>query len=159
MPDIKQRLANLESRIAALENRNRKLNPKETGANQVQQRLIIVEVRNKRYVPENANLEDYQDQIRFDCYYTLSKSSKTTFAVKGLLEFADLFGEVRFSLQTTLNFPLEPGKVFPQEGIGFTYNQLMNEHQWMLATDLADMTFNFKPINVLYEDGTNESFI
>jgi hypothetical protein len=89
--------------------------------------------------------------------FTLSKDAKPTRAAKWVLEFADLFGEVRFQLRTTLNDPLTLGKAYVQSGIGFAYNEFMDDHQWMLVTDLRDMRCSFQLLNVLYRDGTKES--
>lgn len=84
--------------------------------------------------------------------------NKPTRAVKGLLEFTDLFGEVKFRIGLTLNERLEPGRPFTQRGIGFEYNQFMAEHQWMRGTDKADMKVLFRVTNILYADGTAETF-
>jgi hypothetical protein len=158
MTDIEQRLIDLERRVAMLEVGSKSQSSSATAPLPRAKGLIATEVRNKRYDPENSALGKYEDHIWFDCYYTLSSESKATRAVKGVLEFGDLFGEIRFRLNTTLNIPLEPGRVIAQEGIGFNYNQFMEEHQWMLGTELKDMTVNFKVMNVIFLDGTSEAF-
>tara|TARA_R110000796_G_scaffold226185_1_gene342682 strand:+ start:1772 stop:1879 length:108 start_codon:yes stop_codon:yes gene_type:complete len=33
----------------------------------------------------------------------------------------------------------------------------MEEHQWMLGTDLKDMKVSFKVLNVIFSDGTSEA--
>ncbi len=158
MTDTEQRLAELERRVAILEAMNQPAGGKAIAPKAPTTGLITVDVRNKQYAPENTALGKYEEHIWFDCYYTLSLDSKPTRAVKGRLEFCDLFGEVKFALNTTLNAPLYPGKVTSHEGIGFTYNQFMNEHQWMLVTELKDMTINFKVLNVIFSDGSSEAF-
>ncbi|KPC30075.1 Unknown protein sequence [Pseudomonas syringae pv. cilantro] len=45
-----------------------------------------------------------------------------------------------------------------QRGIGFSYNQFIGEHQWMLITETKDMTYAFKVSNVIYADETTEVF-
>jgi len=67
--------------------------------------LVSVMVSNKR-----LDSESFQDSIRFDCTYTLARDAKPTRAVKGLLVFSDLFDEVKFKVQITLDQPLMPGK-------------------------------------------------
>ena len=157
MTDIEQRFTDLENRIAALETLNREQKPIPVIPANVQ-KLIEIEIKNKRYDPKNVALHKFEDHIWFDCYYTLSESSKSTRAVKGLLEFADLFGEVKFMLNTTINIALEAGKTTFQPSVGFNYNQFLAAHQWMLGTDLKDMTIQYKVLNVIYSDGLSESF-
>lgn len=120
--------------------------------------LVSVRVVNKRFDPSNSDLGTYEDHIWFDCTYTLAAESVPTRAVKGTLEFADLFGEVRFRLNTTLNEPLMPTMPLNQPGIGFTYNQFIAEHQWMLVTKLDDMKCNFRVFEALFSDGTSRTY-
>ena len=155
MSNIEERLADVERRLALLEARNpipvapsSPSTPTPAG-----DQIVALSVSNKRF-----DAGDYEEHIWFDCTYTLSNTAKPTRAVKGLLEFADLFGDVRFRIQATVNDPLTPGKPLTLPGIGFTYNQFMTEHQWMLATSLADMRCSFKVLNIIYADGTSEAF-
>ncbi|OWQ77980.1 hypothetical protein CEE63_02925 [Stenotrophomonas maltophilia] len=112
---------------------------------------MSIAVSNKRY-----DHGDYEDHIWFDCDYTLSEESKPTRAVKGTIEFMDLFGEVKFRLNVTVNSPMSPGRPLANPGIGFTFNQFMPEHQWMLTTDLHDMKIKFVASNMIYSDGTSQ---
>jgi hypothetical protein len=115
--------------------------------------LVALSVSNKRY-----DHGDYEDHIWFDCTYTLSTASKPTRAVKGAIQFSDLFGDVKFRLLVTVNDALSPGRPLVNPGIGFTFNQFMGEHQWVRATNLDDMKCSFAVSNVLYSDGTSEVF-
>lgn len=155
MSSIEERLADVERRLALLEAQNLPpvtSSPRQTSS-PASDSLVALNVSNKRF-----DAGDYEEHIWFDCIYTLSKSAKPIRAVKGALEFADLFGEVKFRIQVTVNEPLTPGKPLAQPGIGFTYNQFMAEHQWMLSTNLADMRYSFKALNAIYTDGTAEAF-
>lgn len=158
MTDIEHRLEDLERRISRLESGDSTQNKSAVTPTSSTEELISVEVKNKRYDPENSALGKFEDHIWFDCHYTLSVTSKPTRAVKGLLEFSDLFGEVNFRINITLNDPLEPGKRIIQEGIGFNYNQFIEEHQWILGTDLKDMKVSFKVLHAIFSDGTSEAF-
>ena len=117
-----------------------------------------VSISNKRYAPQNLNYGQYEDHIWFDVTYMAGALGKPTRALKGLLSFSDLFGEIKFQLNVTLNERLEPGRPFVQNGIGFTYNQFMQDHQWMLSTSKADMKISFLVTNVIYADGSSEEF-
>lgn len=155
--NIEERFADIERRLALLEERSvneiSKLSVSSQPPESLKNKLITLHVSNKRYVHG-----DYENHIWFDCIYTLSETSKSTRAVKGAIEFSDLFGDVKFRIQVTINDPLQPGKLLSNPGIGFTYNQFMPEHQWMLVTELNDMQCNFVVQNVLYGDGTSEKF-
>lgn len=165
MKSIEERLVDIEQRLALLEAGSKVVAPAATEQSEVPRvgmtagQLIRLVVSNKRYAPSNPSLGTYEDHIWFDCSYTLSTDSKPTRAVKGLLEFADLFGDVQFRLNATLNEPLSPGRTLDQPGIGFAYNQFMGEHQWMMVTALTDMKVSFRPMSILFSDGKSESFI
>lgn len=160
MSSVEERLAQLELRVAQLEgHRQVPDSPSpEPNASAPLGRLVSVTITNKRYDPANSDLGTYEDHIWFDCAYTLAAESVPTRAVKGTLEFADLFGEIRFRLNTTLNEPLMPKVPLRQPGIGFTYNQFIAEHQWMLVTKLDDMKCSFRVFEALYSDGTSRAF-
>lgn len=164
MKSIEERLAEIEQRLAVLEGREQGAQGHTAGpldaapAAKPGDPLIRLKVSNKRYAPSNPNAGSYEDHIWFDCTYTLSTDGTPTRAVKGLLEFADLFGDVQFRINVTLNDPLTPGRPLEQAGIGFTYNQFMGEHQWMMVTALQDMKVAFRPLSIIYADGTSASF-
>jgi hypothetical protein len=159
---IEARLLEIEQRLAVVENQLRSgAEPKSEANNTAAspEEKIKVEVFNKRFDPSNPDLSSYEDHIWFDCKYLLASESKATRAVKGTLEFADIFGEVQFRIQCTLNEALIPNKPYFQKGIGFAYNQFMQDHLWMLATDLKDMKVRFRVRNIIFSDGTSESVV
>ena len=118
--------------------------------------LVKVKISQKRFDPSNPNAGTYEDHVWFDCEYVPAALAKATRAVKGLLEFSDHFGEVKFRIQVTVNEPLTPGRSLVQKAIGFTYNQFMEPHQWMLVTKEGDMKCTLRLTNVLYTDGSTE---
>lgn len=121
-------------------------------------RVLIPKPRNKRFQPADWRNRVYDDAIWFDIIWDTSNLKKPLRAVKGILVFADLFGEPRYRVKLTINEPLEPGRQFSQTGIGFNYNQFSEEHRWMRSTEFADMTFRFEVQELLYEDGTRTKF-
>lgn len=157
MSSLEERVAELERRLDLLEARAGVARPAGESDSPQQdlpnETLVKLSVSNKRY-----DHGDYEDHIWFDCVYTLSQKSKPTRAVKGVIEFSDLFGEVKFRIQATVNDPLVPGIPLANPGIGFTFNEFMQEHQWMLTTDLSNMMCKFSVSNVLYSDGTAAAF-
>jgi hypothetical protein len=114
--------------------------------------LIQVEIRNKRY--QQAEYEGY---IWWDAVYEPVGLTKPTRAIKGVLEFADLFGEVHFLLKVVINDPMQPGKALATPGIGFKFNQFMGDHKWMHATDISNMKVRFRTQSIIYADGRAES--
>lgn len=160
--DVKQRLDELENRVARLEEQRIPVLEVDDQAAQPDsdesRSIIHARIRNKRFQPQNLDLGQYQDFVWFDCSYSPQKLTKPTRAIKGILEFTDLFGEVKFQIGVTLNERLEPNRLFNQTGTGFEYNKFLDAHQWVLATDEADMKVQFKVTQILFEDKTTKSF-
>ncbi len=102
--------------------------------------------------------QDYQEFIFFNLQYTASGLDKPARAVKGLLKLNDLFGETKFALRWTIDKPINPGQVIDEEGNGFKFNQFIDAHQWVRATQISDMKPTFTVSNILYEDGTRRDF-
>lgn len=100
----------------------------------------------------------YEDNIWFDITWNASDLKKPTRAVKGILIFADIFGETKLQIKKTINEPLKPNSSMVEKGVGFKYNQFKDSHKWVLSTDLEDMTFRFDVKNIIYKDGSSESF-
>ncbi len=115
--------------------------------------VLVPMITNKRYEKYK-----YDDNIWFDITWNTDKLKKPTRAVKGVLIFADLFGEPKFMINKTINDPLTPGKSHKEDGIGFEYNQFTDSHKWMRSSDLKDMTFQYKVTSIIYADGTTEQF-
>jgi len=113
---------------------------------------------NKRFHKSDWKNGSYEDAIWFDIAWDTSKLRQPARAVKGILVFADLFGEPKFKIRVTIDTPLTPGKTLKQLGLGFKFNQFTQEHQWVRSTDLVNMTFRFETQEVLYMDGTTEKF-
>jgi len=115
--------------------------------------FMIPNISNKRFEKYK-----YDENIWFDITWDTSNLKKSTRAVKGILIFADIFGETKFQIKKTINDPLSPNVLLTETGIGFEYNQFKGSHKWIRSTDLKDMTFKFDVKNIIYTDGTSESF-
>lgn len=113
--------------------------------------LILIEVMNKRY-----DSSDFQNFVWFDTTYNPVGIIKPARAVKGTIEFADLFGEVKFRLNSTINQTLTPGSDYTEKGVGFSYNEFMDSHIWMRNTAIQDMKITFRVHSIIYVDGTSE---
>ena len=152
--DLRARMTSLEARVAALETGGatpmaQTVAPRdETDATGI----VQVQVTNKRY-----DAGHLQQHIWFDCRFTAVGLAQPTRAVKGTLEFCDLFGAPEFMIGYTITDRLEPGGSVTMTGIGFEHNRFLPPHQWMLGTQLEDMTVRFRVAQLLYEDGTAET--
>lgn len=115
--------------------------------------ILVPTITNKRFVEYK-----YDENIWFDITWNTDNLKKKTRAVKGVLIFADLFGETMFMINKTINDPLSPHELHTEDGIGFEYNQFKDSHKWMRSSDLKDMTFRFEVKSIIYADGTTEQF-
>lgn len=121
--------------------------------NKIQFEIIQPTILSKRFAKQ-----DYQDYIWFNIEFNAKGLDKPTRAIKGALILTDLFGEPKFALNWTIDKPLSPGGTYTEKGSGFKYNQFVDSHQWVLATDLKDMKAKFRVDSILYEDGTRRDF-
>lgn len=130
----------------------------ETGSVAAPALPLVPRITNKRFQESNFRAGVYEDLLLFDIEWDGSQLTKSTRAVKGVLVFADVFGESRFRIRMTLDDPIKANGKLSQSGIGFDYNRFSSEHQWVRSTELQNMTFRFEPHEVLYEDGTQQKF-
>lgn len=118
--------------------------------------ILSFTLTRKRYRPSDYQRGIHQDSMMFDAEWDTSKLPKPARAVKGVMIFADLFGESQFMIKTTIDKPMTPNKKFVQTDIGFDFNNFKSDHQWVRATDISNMTFKFELAEVIYSDGTRE---
>lgn len=112
------------------------------------------EMINVRLLKKQFSKQDYQDYIFFDIEFTAIGLEKPARAIKGVLNLQDLFGEAKMKLNWTIDEPLSPNQKAVAQGTGFKYNQFIDEHHWVLTTDLEDMTASFTVKSILYADGS-----
>ncbi|SFV54441.1 hypothetical protein MNB_SM-4-1698 [hydrothermal vent metagenome] len=148
-----------EQRISSLEKLLIKDSPKKSKlkSTKVSSDIVEIIVTNKRFQDKDTSRGIYQQAIWWDAEYKAENLKKPARAIKGVIEFADLFGEVHFRLRSTINEPISINKSVKEEGTGFKYNQFMSNHAWMRTTDLKDMKVTFKVRSIIYEDGTTEN--
>lgn len=120
--------------------------------------LLNPTLMNKRFQESNWESGSYEDAIWFDISWDTTSLLKPTRAIKGMLIISDLFGESKLRLRWTINQPLTPGMSYTEKGVGFKYNRFTDSHRWVRTTELKDMTFRFEATDVIYQDGTQETF-
>ncbi len=157
MTTLEERVAELERRVGLLEAINATQSPLSDTltlpSEPAEEPLVQMALFNKRCV-----VDDYGSHILFDCTFSLSANAKPARAVKGFIQFSDLFGDPQYCITYTINTPLTPGQPIAQRGIAFEYNQFLDGHQFVLGTDLENMRCSFKTLAVLYTDGTSVSY-
>ena len=117
-----------------------------------EQPLLIPSFTNKRFQKSDFTSGIYEDAIWFDVSWDTSHLKKPTRAIKGILILCDIFGESKLRLRWTLNQPLTPGTNYTEKGVGFEYNQFIDSHKWVRATDLKDMTFKFEVTDIIFQN-------
>ena len=115
--------------------------------------ILSVKLLRKRFAEQ-----DYQDFIWFDIEFTAKGLDKPARAIRGVLKLQDLFGEPHMMLNWTIDEPIKPGQTLVEKGSGFKYNQFIDAHQWVRATDLQNMTASFIVKSILYQDGSRRDF-
>lgn len=163
--DVGDRIRELENRVAAIEGilaADQALTGSEKSTNDssagdpVDHSRSIVKMVLKRKVFVPGEYGD--DRVDMDFALTLAADSRPTRAIKGQLVFSDLFGDPGFIIGYTVNDSLLPGIPFTAKGVGFEFNQFMDDHNWMLGTDIEDMVASFEARSIIFQDGTTESF-
>jgi len=97
--------------------------------------------------------QEYNKFLWFDLELIPNTLKKPTRSVKGILLFCDLFGEMRFQISGTFNDKITPEASYIKKGIGTDYNRFLDDLNWLKDTDLKDMTFRFRVVSIIYEDG------
>jgi len=119
----------------------------------VEYEVVEVKILKKRFAEQ-----EYQEYIFFDLEFSATGLDKPARAIKGTLNLADLFGEVKMRVSWSVDDPLQPGGTVTERGTGFKYNQFMDDHRWVRATSQNDMTATCRVESILYQDGTRRDF-
>lgn len=160
-PDLAARVADLEKRVTVLEKANEAPVgvPAAAKPTQAGEFLVPVTLMNKEYrAADPVNRGTWEDVVTWDARYDFSKLPKSARAIKGILEFTDLFGESKFMLKSTINEPVAKGGEHTSKGTGFRYNQFSAPEQWVRATDVKDMRVVFRVQQVIYADAEQAEF-
>ena len=122
------------------------------------ERILEALVSNKHFVPADYDRGRFRKSVVWDCEYTAVGLRKPARAIKGELVFCDLFHEPQLTVRTTIDDAIEPGDSLAVRSVGIDYVDILQHHRWLLNTDLQDMVVLFNVTQILYADGTKESF-
>jgi len=124
--------------------------PKEKS--QIENEIINVEI-----ISKELTKADYQEFVFFKLNVSAPGLEKNARAIKGIMNFQDLFGETMMKINWTIDEPISAGGDIILEG-GFKYNQFLNDNRWVAATDKNNMKAVYTVRSILYEDGTKVNF-
>lgn len=125
---------------------------KEDAVAQALRKAIVLTVFSKSYQDSDYRSGQYQDEITIRCAYE-NTSGKDIRAFAGEVKFADLFGKDIFSCSLTIQDGIKAGAKSTWTGT-IDYNQFLDSHRSLRATDLKDMQVTWVPKQILYGDGT-----
>lgn len=115
-------------------------------------KAINLTVFDKGFHDSNPQAGDFEDLITVKCAYE-NNSGKDIRAFKGRVRFTDLFGVEIFSIGLTIDDPISTGQKATWAGT-IKYNQFVSEHQKLRNTELANMKVEWRPLSIIYADGT-----
>jgi hypothetical protein len=95
---------------------------------------------------------DYEDYITY-AFAIRNKSKKDIRAIKGEIMFTDLFDDEIKSIEFTYDQPIKAGTTVNWNATT-EYNQFMDDDVRLKSKDLKDLKIVWKPIKVIYKDGT-----
>jgi hypothetical protein len=160
---LEDQFCDMESRLAALE--GQKQNSPENNqlpvvqapiANDEKTSSISVSLIRKSFHKANIMAGDAGDRIDFALNFK-SNIDKDLRAFKGAIVIKDLFDEVVLRVTLMQETGLAAGGTSLWEG-GIQYNQFLPNHQRLLGLDTNDAGVSFEVENLIYSDGTRESF-
>jgi len=117
-------------------------------------KIFKVKITNKK----SGKVNQFQKGLFWNLSLTAVGLKKDSRAIKGQLEFYDLFGEYKFGINYTINRPLKKDAEYTQSGTGFKLNEFLPKHTWMRNTALKDMKILFRVKQIIYSDGSTEKF-
>jgi hypothetical protein len=119
---------------------------------EIQQKAIRLSVIDKGFIDADPSASRYQGLMTFECSYE-NTSEKDIRAFTGDIVFQDLFGKEIFRSSITISDPIQAGQRATWAGT-VKYNQFMDSHQRLRATELRDMNVVWLPSSIIFSDGT-----
>ena len=96
---------------------------------------------------------DDSKHLYFDLDWDTSQLLRPIRYVAGSLVLKDRQGEVRVSIAWTIDDSLNPGLPFHEDGVGFAYNTSLDNHNWVIVSEIRDIVVEFVPRYAVYADG------
>ena len=115
-------------------------------------KALTFTVFDKGFVKSDIMNGIYEDKITFDIAIQ-NKTNKEIRAIKGPLNFYDLFGEELFSANYTQEDVIKPNEVYKTQ-ISIDYNQFTDGHKTLNNKSLKDLKFEYVPEKIIFTDGS-----
>lgn len=115
---------------------------------------MVVTATDKSNLPKDVSAGRYSDRVKLSFDIT-NKTDKAIKGIQGNLMISDLFGEK--ILASKCDFT---GNTIPENGsitvsdLGIDINEFMDNHKKFYNTDFADLKFEYKITNIVYDDGS-----
>jgi len=119
---------------------------------------LPVRITRKHFAAQDAAHDHWEDFIELDVEIDTTPLSRPAVALKGMLQFADAFGQVHFTMPVQINDNIKPGSSVRQKGLDFEYNQFDNAHKWMMSTEAKKMVVAYQLSAIMYADGATELY-
>ena len=126
---------------------------KETVDEKFARSAVTATLTNKEFRKSDFSAGRYKDFLELRMEIEASSLKKKTRAIKGVMVFSDLFGEEKYRIRWTLNEPLSPGQVKIITGQGIEPNQFSSADNWLLNTDVKDISTAYVVEKIIYADG------
>lgn len=116
---------------------------------------VMVDVTNKTNIPMDLDAGRYSDRVDLTFAVT-NRTDKAIKGVQGELIVCDLFGEKILTIECDFVGNTIPvgGSIFVND-LGIDINQFMNSHIKFYNTDFSDLKFEYKIVNIVYDDGSS----
>jgi hypothetical protein len=147
-------LKNLEKSVSKGKNNAPKPKPKENAKDKFARSAISVNLFGKNFLKSDYRAGRYEDFLKLQLEFKAKGIKKPTRAIKGIIVFSDLFGEVKVRLRWTLDDPMAPGQMVNKFNSGFEPNQFSDSHRWLRTTKVEDISTKFEVKNIIYADGS-----
>jgi len=134
------------------------VNPASVSATPSRMWFLVPTPSNKRVQGSDFHVGVFLQAIWFDISWDTSRLKKATRLIKGDIIINDTRGEEKVRFARVIRNTLSPRQLYFEKGIGFEYDPDNGNHQWIRAAALEDMSFRFEVAEVIYQDGTVETF-
>ena len=116
--------------------------------------LILVEVKEKTFIPSDYMKGAYDDYIQIKFNFT-NHSDKNIKGFQGKLRFLDMFNNEIISSPLKYEEGIKSGET-KEYLANKRFNQFLEEDKQLKSADLSNMKYEWLPSTIIYEDGTKD---
>ena len=105
------------------------------------------------YLGKKIHPGDYREFVEVRVAYQ-NNTNKDISGIKGRYVFKDVFGDVIFSLNSSMDRTLKASEKYTEEGRGFDYNRFKDQDAKFKDTPDDKIKFEFQPEAIVFADGS-----